>query len=204
MVRSLPNAVAGRSGNANWFNAGGGDGFYSAMDPRSQHHLHGIAGRQRVALDLGSGSRYSIMRGNAGRISFEDSLIVARGDTTEPLNPALTSALAHFALRRGLILRRGIASTGRLLSSCRSIRRPRSTWPGIGSSSHLDRGDNFYPDLAGSDGRRFDADQYQHEDDRWRYARCNRRRDVRNHHGYQNRRFGRVFFMLAPTMATCG
>ncbi|MEO8575637.1 MAG: hypothetical protein ABI556_03005 [Gemmatimonadales bacterium] len=88
------------SGNANWFNVGGGDGFYSAMDPKDPNIIYAESqGGNASRLHVESGARYSIMRSNAGRISFEDSLIVARGDTTQLPTPRVTSALENLRAR---------------------------------------------------------------------------------------------------------
>ncbi len=91
-----PTRTRGRDGasNANWFNVGGGDGFFSAVDPGNPNIVYSESqGGNASRLDLASGARYPIMRGNAGRLNFEDSLIVARGDTMQPATPQTTSAL---------------------------------------------------------------------------------------------------------------
>src|SRR5688500_780256 len=82
------------AGNANWFNVGGGDGFFTAMDPTNPNIIYSESqGGNASRLDLASGARYPIMRGNARPFNIEDSLVVARGDTVQPPTPQVTSTL---------------------------------------------------------------------------------------------------------------
>ncbi len=88
------------AGNSNWFNVGGGDGFFSAMDPTNPDIIYSESqGGNASRLDIASGARYPIMRGNAGRVNFEDSLIVARGDTMQPPTSQVTSTLENLRAR---------------------------------------------------------------------------------------------------------
>ncbi|HKG90395.1 MAG TPA: hypothetical protein VKA84_00810, partial [Gemmatimonadaceae bacterium] len=88
--------------NADWFRVGGGDGFYTAQDPDDPSVIYsesqgGIISR----LDLSTGRRTPIRSGGwrTGRQQFEDSLVVARGDTTQSETPALTRRLAEIRAR---------------------------------------------------------------------------------------------------------
>ena len=155
-----PTRTRGREGasNANWFNVGGGDGFYSAQDPTNSNIIYSESqGGNASRLDIGSGARYSIMRSNAGRINFEDSLIIARGDTMQPVNPRITSALE--ALRAKA--RADSASRYRFNWSAPFFISPHSaTTLYMGGNRLLkstDKGDHFYPispDLSTGDSMR--------------------------------------------------
>ncbi len=86
------------AGNANWFNVGGGDGFYSAQDPTNSNIVYTESqGGNASRLDISAGARYPINRNNLA--NFEDSMIVARGDTTRPADPRINSALETLRAR---------------------------------------------------------------------------------------------------------
>nr|MBA3403367.1 hypothetical protein [Gemmatimonadaceae bacterium] len=156
-----PSRTRGRLGasNADWFNIGGGDGFYTASDPNDPNIIYSESqGGNASRLDLATGARYIIMRGTSrGQGPFEDSLIIARGDTIQPETPQITSALA--ALRNR--------------ASADSARRYRFNWSApfflsphspttiyMGGNRVLkssNRGDNFFPispDLSTADSTR--------------------------------------------------
>ena len=155
-----PTKTRGREGasNANWFNVGGGDGFYSAQDPTNSNIVYSESqGGNASRLDLASNARYPIMRSNAGRINFEDSLIIARGDTMRPPNPQITSALEAIRARA----RADSASRYRFNWSTPffiSAHSPSTLY--LGGNKLLkstDRGDHFYPisaDLSTADSMR--------------------------------------------------
>ncbi|HEX2723227.1 MAG TPA: hypothetical protein VHM24_09935 [Gemmatimonadaceae bacterium] len=146
------------AGNANWFNVGGGDGFYSAMDPTNPNIIYSESqGGNASRLDLGSGARYTIMRGNAGRINFEDSLIVARGDTMQPPTPRVTSTLETLRARA----RADSAARYRFNWSSPFFLSPHSPSTVYMGGNRLlkstNRGDSFYPispDLSTADSMR--------------------------------------------------
>jgi photosystem II stability/assembly factor-like uncharacterized protein len=155
-----PTRTRGREGasNANWFNVGGGDGFYSAQDPDDASIIYSESqGGNASRLNIASGARYPIMRGNAGRINFEDSLIVARGDTMKPANPQITSALEAIRARA----RADSASRYRFNWSAPFFISSHSASTLYMGGNRLlkstDRGDNFYPispDLSTADSFR--------------------------------------------------
>lgn len=99
-----PSRTAGRGGitNESWTNVGGGDGFYTAIDPTNPKTVYSESQGGNISrLDLASGARTVVMRGG-GRdrpSQFEDSLIVARGDTTQPETPAIARTLADLRAR---------------------------------------------------------------------------------------------------------
>ena len=147
--------------NSDWFNVGGGDGFYTAIDPNDPNIIYSESqGGNASRLDVNNGTRTPIMRGNDLRGNYEDSLIVARGDTTQPVTPQITRALQD-------LRRRAAADTAR---------RYRFNWSApfflspfapttvyMGGNQLLksvDRGDNFYPispDLSAKDSFRLKA-----------------------------------------------
>ncbi len=155
-----PTRTRGREGasNANWFNVGGGDGFYSAQDPTDASIIYSESqGGNASRLNITSGARYPIMRGNAGRTNFEDSLIVARGDTTQPPNPRINSTLEAIRARA----RADSASRYRFnWSAPFFISSHSASTLYMGGNKLLkstDRGDNFYPispDLSTADSFR--------------------------------------------------
>ncbi|MEO5588728.1 MAG: hypothetical protein ABIS03_04010, partial [Gemmatimonadaceae bacterium] len=158
-----PTRTRGREGasNANWFNAGGGDGFYSAQDPHNPNIIFTESqGGNASRLDLVSGARYPIMRGNAGRINFEDSLIVARGDTTRPPDRTTSGVLERIRTRA----RDDSTSRYRFnWSAPFFLSRHAPTTVYMGGNRLLksaDRGDNFYPispDLTTADSMRINV-----------------------------------------------
>ncbi len=88
--------------NSDWSNVGGGDGFYTAQDPDEPTVIYaesqgGIINR----LDLATGFSKTIRRStlDRGMRSWQDSLVVIRGDTTVPETPAMRAALDRIATR---------------------------------------------------------------------------------------------------------
>jgi hypothetical protein len=146
--------------NHDWFNVGGGDGFYSAIDPNNPNIIYTESqGGNASRLDIVQNARTVIMRGGGrGRASiFEDSAIIARGDTTRPETPQITRALADVRARAAADSARGYRfnwSTPFFLSP------HASTTVYLGANRLLkssDRGDHFYPispDLSTRDSAR--------------------------------------------------
>ncbi|MEO5510510.1 MAG: hypothetical protein ABIV28_02570 [Longimicrobiales bacterium] len=84
--------------NAMWFNAGGGDGFYTAMDPRNPNIVYsesqgGSAGRRDLATGESRNFAKPMFRDCSGSAnvacatyrSWEDSIVIVQGDLTKPL-----------------------------------------------------------------------------------------------------------------------
>ncbi len=73
--------------NAMWFNVGGGDGFYTAQDPDDPSTVYAESqGGNMSRVNIATGERTPLGKPswrNRYR-QFEDSIIVARGDTTRP------------------------------------------------------------------------------------------------------------------------
>ncbi len=146
--------------NNDWFNVGGGDGFYSAIDPDDPNIIYSESqGGNASRLNIAQNTRAIIMRGGGrDRTSiFEDSVIIARGDTTLPETPQLARRLADIRSRAAADSGRGYRfnwSTPFFLS-------PHSaTTVYMGGNRLLkssDRGDHFYPispDLSTRDSAR--------------------------------------------------
>ena len=157
-----PTRGKNRSGitNDDWFNVGGGDGFYTAMDPNDPNIIYTESqGGNASRLNIAQNTRASIMRGGGRdrQSVFEDSLIIARGDTTQPENPRITRALADVRARAAADSTR----TYRFNWSTPLFLSPHSaTTVYMGGNRLLkssDRGDHFYPispDLSTKDSAR--------------------------------------------------
>ncbi|HEV7836465.1 MAG TPA: hypothetical protein VGO75_00240, partial [Gemmatimonadaceae bacterium] len=133
---------------------------YSAIDPNDPNIVYTESqGGNASRLDISQNSRAVIMRGGGrDRTSiFEDSAIIARGDTTRPETPQITRSLADIRARAAADSARGYRfnwSTPFFLS-------PHSgTTVYMGANRVLkssDRGDHFYPispDLSTRDSAR--------------------------------------------------
>lgn len=146
--------------NSDWYNVGGGDGFYAAIDPNDSNIVYSESqGGNASRLNIAQNTRTVIMRGG-GRdrtSTFEDSVIIARGDTLRPETPEITRTLAQVRARAAADSARGYRfnwSTPFFLS------------PHAASTVYLganrllkssDRGDHFYPispDLSTKDSAR--------------------------------------------------
>jgi photosystem II stability/assembly factor-like uncharacterized protein len=162
-----PSAATRRDGilNQDWFNVGGGDGFYAAIDPTDPDIVYSESQGGRISrLDLKTWDRARIVPGGRplARV-LEDSVILARGDTTKPETPEAQRAVDAYRAR--------IAAD--------SLNRPRFNWstPFILSPHNprtlylggnrlyksVDRGDQWVPispDLSGHDSTRIDASLY--------------------------------------------
>jgi hypothetical protein len=145
-----PSRAKNRAGisNSDWYNVGGGDGFYSAMDPQDSNVVYSESqGGNASRLNIAQNTRAVIMRGGGrDRTSiFEDSVIIARGDTTHALTPEITRTLAQIRARAAADSARGYRfnwSTPFFLSP----HSPTTVY--MGSNRLLkstDRGDHFYP-----------------------------------------------------------
>jgi photosystem II stability/assembly factor-like uncharacterized protein len=89
--------------NAMWFVVGGGDGFVTQQDPTDPNIVYsesqgGNIGRVTVA----TGERTGLTKPNwrTAYQRWEDSLIVARGDTTRPETPAIRRRMSDLRARQ--------------------------------------------------------------------------------------------------------
>jgi hypothetical protein len=157
-----PSRAKNRAGisNSDWYNVGGGDGFYSAMDPQDSNVVYSESqGGNASRLNIAQNTRAVIMRGGGrDRTSiFEDSVIIARGDTARPETPEITRTLAQLRTRAAADSARGY----RFNWSAPFFLSPHSaTTVYMGANRLLkstDRGDHFYPisaDLSTRDSAR--------------------------------------------------
>ena len=100
--------------NQDWFNVGGGDGFYAAVDPTDPNTVYAESqGGSISRLDLRTWERKQIRPVPAPLSrTLEDSVLIARGDTTKPATPEQERAVAAYKAR--------IAAD--------SVNRPRFNW----------------------------------------------------------------------------
>ncbi|MGI8507922.1 MAG: WD40/YVTN/BNR-like repeat-containing protein [Gemmatimonadaceae bacterium] len=85
--------------NAMWFNVGGGDGFYTAQDPTDPDIIYSESQNGSIGrLDYSTGERVQLRKPTFRERyqQFEDSVVVARGDTTLPIPPGVTKRVAAF------------------------------------------------------------------------------------------------------------
>jgi hypothetical protein len=157
-----PSRAKNRAGisNSDWYNVGGGDGFYAAIDPDDPNIVYSESqGGNASRLNIEQNTRTVIMRGGGrDRTSiFEDSVIIARGDTLRPETPEITRTLAQIRARAAADSARGYRfnwSTPFFLSP------HAASTVYIGGNRLLkstDRGDHFYPispDLSTKDSAR--------------------------------------------------
>jgi hypothetical protein len=146
--------------NGDWYNVGGGDGFYAAIDPSDPNIVYSESqGGNASRLNIEQNTRTVIMRGGGRDRSsiFEDSVIIARGDTTRPETPDITRSLAQLRARAAADSAHGYRfnwSTPFFLS-------PHAASTVYMGGNRLlkstDRGDHFYPvspDLSTKDSAR--------------------------------------------------
>ena len=146
--------------NNDWYNVGGGDGFYTAIDPDDSNIIYSESqGGNASRLNILQNTRAVIMRGGGrDRTSiFEDSVIIARGDTTRPETPQVTAALAAIRARAAADSARGY----RFNWSAPFFLSPHSAstiyMGGNRVLKSSDRGDHFFPispDLSTRDSSR--------------------------------------------------
>ncbi|HEX5436539.1 MAG TPA: hypothetical protein VFW98_05250 [Gemmatimonadaceae bacterium] len=80
-----------------WFTVGGGDGFYTAQDPMDPNTIYAESqnfGIGRVDYATGERSRLNKPSWRDHYQQFEDSIIIARGDTTKPETKAMKQHIA--------------------------------------------------------------------------------------------------------------
>ena len=111
-----PSATSRREGilDRDWINVGGGDGFYAAIDPTDPNIVYSESQGGRISrLDLRTWSRARIFPGGPPlERALEDSVMLARGDTTHPATAEAQRAVEAYRAR--------IAAD--------SINRPRFNW----------------------------------------------------------------------------
>lgn len=89
--------------NHDWIKFGGGDGFVTQQDPRRWNIIYGESqGGNMFRFDLLTGTRTSLRKPSwlDSYRAFEDSIVVERGDTLNPLTPALQKRLQDLRMRQ--------------------------------------------------------------------------------------------------------
>ena len=87
--------------NTDWFTVGGGDGFYTAQDPSNPNIIYAESqGGNIRRLDSSTGESKAIVKPTwrPRYLQDEDSILVARGDTTKPALAPLRKHLAALQL----------------------------------------------------------------------------------------------------------
>ena len=95
--------AGGNLTNAMWFNVGGGDGFFTAQDPRDPNIIYVESqGGNLARLNYAQNERTPLRKPNwldAYR-TIEDSILIQRGDTSRALTPQQQSQLAELRARQ--------------------------------------------------------------------------------------------------------
>ena len=87
--------------NTDWFTVGGGDGFYTAQDQSNPNIIYAESqGGNIRRLDYSTGESKSIVKPTwrPRYLQNEDSILVARGDTTKPVSASLKKRLAELQM----------------------------------------------------------------------------------------------------------
>jgi photosystem II stability/assembly factor-like uncharacterized protein len=89
--------------NAYWFTIAGGDGFYTAQHPQEPHIVWGESQGGNVSrLNLKTGERTSLVKPTwrPRYAMYEDSILIARGDTTRPATRETEKKVADIKTRQ--------------------------------------------------------------------------------------------------------
>jgi photosystem II stability/assembly factor-like uncharacterized protein len=89
--------------NADWTTVGGGDGFYTAQDPRDPNTIYVESqGGNMSRLNFATGERVSLQKPNwrPRYTQFEDSIVIERPDTTRPETAAQRRRIAELRVRQ--------------------------------------------------------------------------------------------------------
>ncbi|HET9275897.1 MAG TPA: hypothetical protein VFN96_07500 [Gemmatimonadales bacterium] len=88
--------------NSHWFNIGGGDGFVTQQDQTDPNTVYGESqGGNMYRLNLATGDRTQLAKPQwrPAYLAWQDSIILARGDTTQPETPAIRRRIADLRAR---------------------------------------------------------------------------------------------------------
>ncbi|MGH7560396.1 MAG: WD40/YVTN/BNR-like repeat-containing protein, partial [Gemmatimonadales bacterium] len=88
--------------NSQWYNIGGGDGFGTQQDQTDPNLVYATSqggNMQRRNLLTGEGGGLARPGWRASYLAWQDSIIVARGDTTQPETPAVRRRIAELRAR---------------------------------------------------------------------------------------------------------
>ncbi|MBX6332722.1 MAG: hypothetical protein IRY91_12820, partial [Gemmatimonadaceae bacterium] len=89
--------------NSDWFTVGGGDGFYTAQDPTNPNIIYAESQGGNIGrLDYATGERTPLIKPSwrPRYQQYEDSIIIARGDTTKPASKEVTRHIAELRAKQ--------------------------------------------------------------------------------------------------------
>lgn len=89
--------------NSMWFTFNGGDGFFTAQDPRDPNIIYGESqggNMARVDLRTNESTRLQKPSWRQTYIMLEDSILIARGDTLKPITPAQQKQIEAWRTRQ--------------------------------------------------------------------------------------------------------
>jgi hypothetical protein len=89
--------------NAMWFSINGGDGFYTAQDPRDPNIIYGESqGGNMMRIDIATGVSTRLGRPDWREPyrMWRDSAVLARGDESRPATPEVERRVAEFRRRQ--------------------------------------------------------------------------------------------------------
>ncbi|MCH7717145.1 MAG: hypothetical protein IH876_13505 [Gemmatimonadetes bacterium] len=92
----------GSINNFMWSRVGGGDGFYTAQDPTDPDIIYVESqGGNMSRMNFATGERTTLQKPDWRRRYqvFQDSIIIARGDTTRPATPEMERRIADLTAR---------------------------------------------------------------------------------------------------------
>ena len=93
----------GSLNNVNWFNFAGGDGFDTAQDPTDPNIVYGESQGGNIGrYNLATNESFFLQKPNWGPRyrQYEDSIVIARGDTATPMTKELERRIADFRTRQ--------------------------------------------------------------------------------------------------------
>ena len=97
-----PSRRRGAITNTQWFNVGGGDGFVTQQDPSDPNIVYSESqGGAMQRLNIGTGERTGLVKPGwrAQYLRWQDSILLVRGDTTQPETKEMKARLADFRAR---------------------------------------------------------------------------------------------------------
>ncbi|HET8786440.1 MAG TPA: hypothetical protein VFM38_12450, partial [Candidatus Limnocylindrales bacterium] len=89
--------------NSYWFTIAGGDGFYTAQHPTESHIVWGESQGGNISrLNLKTGERTSLVKPTwrPQYTTLEDSILITRGDTTQPATKDVSTRVAQLRARQ--------------------------------------------------------------------------------------------------------
>jgi hypothetical protein len=98
-----PSRRRGQTTNAMWFTVNGGDGFYTQQDPSDPNTIYAESQGGRMSrIDYATGERTQLGSPSwrALYTQYEDSIVVARGDTTRPATADQQKRIADLRRRQ--------------------------------------------------------------------------------------------------------